>query len=138
LGQLAAAARHLSPIRTIPSRDSTTNMGILAARPSTAHRRIPRRRSQASISLRAWRPKPRRAHNLFDLPRRCLSRYQPAFGRSDFYAELRGGDVINLGYSDHRHLDTGEMWNCVSPAAFADLEQVTRISCIPIPYIYTL
>jgi hypothetical protein len=56
----------------------------------------------------------------------ALSRYRPVFEYSTFYADLRGGDLINLGYYN-KQLDTDMIWSWESTEVIADLEQITQI-----------
>jgi hypothetical protein len=56
---------------------------------------------------------------------------------STCYADLRGGDVINLGYYNNQ-LDTDMIWSWESTEVIADLEQILsrllKLSCISNTY----
>jgi hypothetical protein len=118
---------NFSSVSSIPNRDSTKDMGIPAPRPSTFERLLRCIRPQ-----QAFQPSETKVPNPVTLTtcliscEVALSRYRPVFEYSTFYADLRGGDLINLGYYNNQ-LDTDMIWSSESTEVIADLEQITQI-----------
>jgi hypothetical protein len=75
--------------------------------------------------FRNQRPKPVMLTTCLISHEVALLRYRPVFEYSTFYADLRGGEVINLGYYNNQ-LDTDMIRSWGSTKVIADLEQITQ------------